>query len=43
LLGPQITETSIPLPGAAPNKLVYGPDGAVWFSEANMSYVARWR
>jgi len=41
--GGQITETLVPVAGASPNKLVYGPDGAVWFSEANVSYVANWR
>jgi virginiamycin B lyase len=43
LLGGQISETVIPVAGASPNKLVYGSDGAVWFSEANVSYVASWR
>lgn len=41
LLGGPITETLIPLRSSSPNKLVYGPDGGVWFSEATMSYVAR--
>ena len=41
--GGPITETLIPVAGASPNKLVFGPDGAVWFSEANVSYIGSWR
>lgn len=41
LLGGPITETLVPVRGSSPNKLVNGPDGGVWFSQANLSYVAR--
>jgi virginiamycin B lyase len=41
LLGGLITETLLPLRSSSPNKLVNGPDGGVWFSQATMSYVAR--
>jgi len=41
LLGGPITETLVPLRGSSPNKLVNGPDGGVWFSQANLSYVAK--
>jgi len=43
LLSNAITETNVSVAGAAPNKLVSGPDGAVWFSESNVSYLARFR
>ena len=43
LLGGTITETPLPLRGSSPNKLVYGPDGNVWFSQAEVSFVAQLR
>lgn len=41
LLGGAITETQLPVRSSSPNKLVYGPDGGVWISQAEVSYVAR--
>jgi streptogramin lyase len=41
LMGGITTESTLALRGAAPNKLVYGPDGDVWFSQSEVSYVAR--
>jgi len=41
--GGPMTESPVSLRGAAPNKLVYGPDGGVWFTQSELSYVARWR
>jgi len=43
LMGGTIAEIPVSLRGATPNKLVYGPDGGVWFSQSAISYMARWR
>jgi streptogramin lyase len=43
LMGGPMTEDPVPVRGSAPNKLVYGPDGGIWFSQAEVSYVASFR
>ena len=36
-----VTDFRLPIPGAAPNGIAAGPDGAMWFSEWETSRIAR--
>lgn len=38
--GGPIAEYPIPIAGANPDKMAFGPDGGVWFSQSTVSYMA---